>query len=60
MNTIDFNWGNFLSQTQAQISTPGFVINLVLTVLLSGHSNVSIVLSFSALITLPIGKTSPR
>ena len=31
MNTIDFNWGNYLSQTQAQISTPGFVINLVLT-----------------------------
>ena len=31
MDTMNFNWENYLSQAQAQISTTGFVINLVLT-----------------------------
>ena len=31
MNTINFDWENYLTQTQAQISTPGFIISLALT-----------------------------
>jgi len=31
MNAINFDWENYLTQAQAQISTPGFIINLILT-----------------------------
>ena len=31
MNTINFDWENYLTQAQAQISTPEFIISLALT-----------------------------
>jgi hypothetical protein len=31
MNSLTFDWENYLTQAQAQISTPEFIINLILT-----------------------------